>query len=125
MANQDPILEEFKKLVGKEMEPEVWEAGTEHIKWFAQAIGDPNPLWQDMAYAEKSRYKKVIGPPMFLIDVGLVKLVDRLVDMAPAQGQHQRGHRDRILQAYRGRRYDHHGGQSWQRFRRRKARPVP
>jgi acyl dehydratase len=83
MANQDPILEEFKKLVGKEMEPEVWEAGSEHIKWFAQAIGDPNPLWQDKAYAEKSRYKKIIGPPMFLIDVGLVKLVDRLVDMAP------------------------------------------
>jgi len=83
MANRDPMVEEFKKLVGKEQEPEVWEVGSEHIKWLAQAIGDPNPLWQDKAYAEKSRYKKIIGPPMFLIDVGLVKLVDRLVNMAP------------------------------------------
>jgi len=83
MTNEDPALNEFKKLVGQEMAPEVWDAGREHIKWFARAIGDPNPLWQDKAYAEKSRYKNIIGPPLFLIDVGLVKLVDRLVDMAP------------------------------------------
>jgi acyl dehydratase len=83
MTSETPIIEEFLKLKGIEMEPEVWEAGAEHIKWFAQAIGDPNPLWQNRAYAEKSRYKEIIGPPLFLLDVGLVKLVDRLVDMAP------------------------------------------
>jgi acyl dehydratase len=83
MTHEEALVETFAKLVGKEMEPEVWEAGKEHIKWFAQAIGDPNPLWQDKAYAEKSRYKKIIGPPLYLIDVGLVKLVDRLVNMAP------------------------------------------
>jgi len=81
MTNEESITQEFAKLVGKETEPEVWEAGKEHIKWFAQAIGDPNPLWQDRTYAEKSRYKNIIAPPLFLIDVGLVKLVDRLVDM--------------------------------------------
>jgi acyl dehydratase len=83
MTTETPIVQEFLKLKGIEQEPEVWEAGAEHIKWFAQAIGDPNPLWQDRAYAEKSRYKKIIGPPLFLLDVGLVKLVDRLVDIAP------------------------------------------
>jgi acyl dehydratase len=83
MTNEDLVLDEFKKLVGQPMEPEVWEAGREHIKWFAQAIGDPNPLWQDKAYASKSRYKNIIAPPLFLIDSGLVKLVGRLVDMAP------------------------------------------
>jgi len=83
MTNEDLVLDEFKKLVGQQMEPEVWEAGREHIKWFAQAIGDPNPLWQDKAYAAKSRYKNIIAPPLFLIDSGLVKLVGRLVDMAP------------------------------------------
>jgi len=83
MTSEPSIVEEFLKLVGKEQEPEVWEAGKEHIKWFAQAIGDPNPLWQDKAHAGKSRYKNIIGPPLYLIDVGLVKLVDRLVDMAP------------------------------------------
>ena len=83
MTNEDLVLDEFKKLVGQQMEPEVWEAGREHIKWFAQAIGDSNPLWQDKAYAAKSRYKKIIAPPLFLIDSGLVKLVGRLVDLAP------------------------------------------
>ncbi len=83
MTNEDLVLAEFKKLVGQQMEPEVWEAGAEHIKWFAQAIGDPNPLWQDKAYAVKSRYKNIIAPPLFLIDSGLVMLVGRLVDLAP------------------------------------------
>ena len=83
MTKEDLVLAEFKKLVGQQMEPEVWEAGAEHIKWFAQAIGDPNPLWQDKAYAAKSRYKNIIAPPLFLIDSGLVKLVGRLVDLAP------------------------------------------
>jgi acyl dehydratase len=81
MANEQSIVEEFVKLLGKEQEPEVWEAGKEHIKWFAQAIGDPNPLWQDKAHAGKSRYKNIVGSPLYLIDVGLVKLVDRLVEM--------------------------------------------
>ena len=83
MTNEDLVLDEFKKLVGQQMEPEVWEAGREHIKWFAQAIGDSNPLWQDKAYASKSRYKNIIAPPLFLIDSGLVTLVGRLVDLAP------------------------------------------
>jgi len=83
MTNKESVTEEYAKLVGKEQEPEVWEVGKEHIKWFAQAIGDPNPLWRDKAFAEKTRYKNIIGPPLYLIDVGLVKLVDRLVEMDP------------------------------------------
>ena len=64
MTNEDLVLDEFKKLVGQPMEPEVWEAEREHIKWFAQAIGAPNPLWQDKVYAEKSRYRSIIAPPL-------------------------------------------------------------
>ena len=81
MTDERELVEEFKKLEGKEAEPEIWEAERGHIQRFAQAIGDPNPLWQDRAYAQKSRYKNIIGPPLYLIDVGLVKLVDRLVQM--------------------------------------------
>ena len=83
MVNEESVLEAFKKLVGKEMEPEVWDAEKGHMKRFAQAIGDPNPLWQDAEYASRSRYGNVIGPPLYLIDVGLVKFVDLLVEMAP------------------------------------------
>jgi len=83
MTYERELAEAFKKLEGKEAEPEVWEAERGHIQRFAQAIGDPNPLWQDRAYAQKSRYKNIIGPPLYLIDEGLVSLVDRLVEMAP------------------------------------------
>jgi acyl dehydratase len=74
---------EFKKLVGVESEPEVWEVEKGHIRRHAEAIGDPNPLWQDEGSARKTRYGGIIAPPLHLIDTGLVKLVDRLVDMAP------------------------------------------
>jgi len=77
------ITEEFVKLIGIEAEPEFWEVEKGHIRRFAQAIGDPNPLWQDEGYAGKTRYSEIIAPPFFLIDAGLVKFVDRLVDMCP------------------------------------------
>ncbi len=83
MISDEALVEEFRRLVGKEAEPEVWDAEKGHMKRFAQAIGDPNPLWQEMSYARKSRYGNVVGPPLYLIDVGLVKFVDRLVEMAP------------------------------------------
>ena len=83
MTDDRVLVEEFKKLIGKETEPEVWEAERGHIKRLAEAIGDPNPLWRDLAYAKKTRYKNIIGTPLYLIDEGLVTLVDRLVGMAP------------------------------------------
>jgi len=77
------LTEEFRKLVGVESEPEVWEVEKGHIRRHAEAIGDPNPLWRDETFARKTRYGGIIAPPLHLIDVGLVSLVDRLVDMAP------------------------------------------
>ena len=47
----------------------------------ARAIGDPNPLWQDEEYARETRYEGIIGPPLYLIDAGLVKFVDQLLEM--------------------------------------------
>lgn len=81
--NHDPITQEFMKLVGVEAEPEVWEVEKGHIRSFAQAIGDPNPLWQDEPYARNTRHGGIIAPPFYRVDVGLVKLVDRLTAMCP------------------------------------------
>jgi acyl dehydratase len=39
------------------------------IRHFALGIGDPNPLWTDEAYAEKTRYGCIIAPPCFLYSV--------------------------------------------------------
>jgi len=83
MSEMSSIAEKFVKLIDVEAEPEFWEVEKGHIRRFAQAIGDPNPLWQDEEYAGRTRYGRIIAPPFFLIDAGLVKFVDRLVDMCP------------------------------------------
>ncbi len=83
MDQVSSVTQEFVKLVGVEAEPEMWEVEKGHIRRFAEAIGDPNPIYRDEAYAAKTRHGGIIAPPQFLIDAGLVKFVDRLVDMCP------------------------------------------
>ena len=83
MNESTGLTAEFKKLVGVESDPEVWEVEKGHIRRHAETVGDPNPLWRDEEYAGKRRYSGIVAPPLFLIDVGLVNFVDRLVDMAP------------------------------------------
>ena len=83
MNEETGLIEEFRKLVGVESEPQVWEVEKGHIRRHAEAVGDPNPLWRDEAYARKTRHGGIVAPPLHLIDVGLVDFVDRLVDMAP------------------------------------------
>ena len=36
------------------------------IRHFVDGIGDPNPLWRDLSYAEKTRYGCIMAPPTFL-----------------------------------------------------------
>ena len=66
-------------MLGVEAKPEVWEVEKGHIIKFAQAIGDPNPLWNDEEYASKSRYGSIIAPHTFFIDNGVIKFVDILM----------------------------------------------
>lgn len=81
MAEESVITKELRDLLGVEADPEIHEVEKGHIKKFAQAIGDPNPLWNDMEYARKSRYGTIIGSPTFLIDAGLHKFVDKLMSL--------------------------------------------
>ncbi|MBW1768318.1 MAG: MaoC family dehydratase N-terminal domain-containing protein [Deltaproteobacteria bacterium] len=82
--NGEPVItEELRNMIGKEAEPEVWEVEKGQIKRLAQAVGDPNPLWQDEDYARQTRYGHIIGSPTFMIDNGLVKFVDKLCKMFP------------------------------------------
>ena len=74
------ITEELRNMVGVEAEPEVWEAEKGFIKRLAEAIGDPNPLYYDLEYAKNSRYGTIIGPPLYLIDPGIIKMADRLME---------------------------------------------
>ena len=49
---------------------ETFEVGREHIRQFADAIGDPNPLYRDRAAAQAAGHPDVIAPPTFLTVLG-------------------------------------------------------
>ena len=55
-----------RKALGMEGKPTFLEVEKGHIVRFAQAVGDPNPWWNDEAEARKSRHGGLIAPPTFL-----------------------------------------------------------
>jgi acyl dehydratase len=79
VENDTLITEPLKDLLGKEQPVEYFDIEKGHLKTFADAIGDPNPLWTDIEYAKKSKYGTLIAPPTFLIDAGIIKLGDKLI----------------------------------------------
>ena len=70
MTEDSLISEELKSRIGVEGKPRVYEIEKGLIKQFAQAIDDPNPLWQDEEYARKSKYGGLIAPPALVIALG-------------------------------------------------------
>ena len=68
MPTQSPFLSEEMRTqaVGLQSEPLVLEVEKGAIIRFAQAIEDPNPLWNDEAAARQSRHGGMIAPPTFL-----------------------------------------------------------
>ncbi len=68
MASQGPLVTEEmrQKSIGAEGKPTVLEVEKGAIKRFAEALGDPNPLWNDEAAARKGRYGGIVAPPTFL-----------------------------------------------------------
>ncbi len=47
-----------------------FEVGREHVRQFAEAIGDPNPLYRDRAAAQAAGHPDVLAPPTFLTTLG-------------------------------------------------------
>ena len=68
MATQSllPTEEMRRKAIGIEGKPATLEVEKGAIRQFAEAVGDPNPLWNDDVTARKSRYGGLIAPPTFL-----------------------------------------------------------
>ena len=61
------LTEEMRqRAIGLKGTPVVFEVEKGHIRKFAEAIEDPNPLWNDEVVAGKSRYGGLIAPPTFL-----------------------------------------------------------
>lgn len=54
-----------RSLIGRESEPVVHEVERSAIRRFADALGDPNPLYQDEATARAAGYAALVAPPTF------------------------------------------------------------
>ncbi|MFQ5539989.1 MAG: MaoC family dehydratase N-terminal domain-containing protein [Candidatus Binatia bacterium] len=72
----DAMIDEFvartREMTGTEVrEREPWnsEASADAIRHYAYGTDDGNPLWLDQEYADKSRYRKIVAPPAFLVSV--------------------------------------------------------
>jgi acyl dehydratase len=55
----------FERFIGHRSEPVVNVVEKGAVKKFAEAIGDPNPLYADEAAAKASRHGGLIAPPTF------------------------------------------------------------
>jgi acyl dehydratase len=59
-------------LIGRTYEgTRTFEVSREHIRSFAEAIGDPNPAYVDPEAARALGYRDVVAPPTFLTTVGM------------------------------------------------------
>lgn len=65
MANGNLITDELRKLTGVTLDTMVFKVEEGAIQRYAQAIGDPNPLYNDVAYSSKTRYGRLLAPPGF------------------------------------------------------------
>jgi acyl dehydratase len=65
MANGSLITDEMRELIGKTLDTIVFKVEEGAIQRYAQAIGDPNPLFNDSDYAGRTKYGRLIAPPGF------------------------------------------------------------
>ncbi|MBM3141957.1 MAG: MaoC family dehydratase [Chloroflexi bacterium] len=84
MAEGSIITDELKKLIGVSGEPITFKVEEGAIQRYAQAIGDPNPLFNDIENASKNKYGRLICPPGFIGwpikgGISVFKLVDSLI----------------------------------------------
>jgi acyl dehydratase len=68
-------LDELRKRVGIKLRISPERIGNEFvtkeaIKYFANGVGDPNPLWRDEEYAKKTYYGGIVAPPSWFYSVG-------------------------------------------------------
>lgn len=70
MANKI-VTDEVKKLIGSESEPRTFEIERGAIRRFAEAIGDPNPLFNDEQEARHTRFGGMIASPTFMRSLGI------------------------------------------------------
>ena len=79
MSEESLITQELKDILGKERVVATYEVERGAIRKLAAAIEDPNPLWQDEQYANKTRYGGIIAPPTFINGIRYPEFHDDLM----------------------------------------------
>ena len=74
MAGSIEVTPAMLASIGTESDPITWEVETGEIVRFAEAIGDPNPIYSDESYARNTKYGGIIAPPTFLHAYGASQL---------------------------------------------------
>ena len=116
MSTSAPILTEEmrQQAIGHESAPVTHDIEKGAIIKFAQAIGDPNPLFNDEVQARKSRYGGLIAPPTFLRS--MVSARPALPFDLPLERLLDRWQRLGVFRAGAGRRPNNLGGPHRRRF---------
>ncbi len=65
MSDSSLVTEELKELLGISVGPTIFKVEEGAIQRYAAAIGDTNPLFNDIGYAKKTRFGRLICPPGF------------------------------------------------------------
>lgn len=63
MTRRENMLD--KSLIGRESEPVVQDVEKSAIRRFADALGDPNPVYVDEGAAKSAGYPGIVAPPTF------------------------------------------------------------
>ncbi|MBN2462111.1 MAG: MaoC family dehydratase N-terminal domain-containing protein [Dehalococcoidia bacterium] len=84
MAEGSVITEELRKMIGVPSDPIIFKVEEGAIQRYAQAIGDLNPLFNDVENAGKNKNGRLICPPGFTGwpikgGISFIKLVESLI----------------------------------------------
>ena len=66
MSSESVITQEMRDAIGVDSEPATHTVESGAIRAFAEAIGDPNPIYTDELAALETPYAGTIAPPTFL-----------------------------------------------------------
>lgn len=91
MSDGSEVIEKLGKFIGTTTPPGINEVERGAIRRYAEAVGDPNPLYYDVEYASKSRYKGLISPPGFFgwpvkVSVGAMEIMAPIFEILFSAG---------------------------------------
>lgn len=66
MAEEFELTQEMNDQIGWESQPWTWEVTTTSVRAFARGVGYTDPVYYDMAAAQKAGYRNLPAPPTYL-----------------------------------------------------------